>query len=50
MVLQEDPIPILSRRVDIPDDLARIIHRSLARDPAARFPDAAAMRAALTPF
>ncbi len=50
MVLQKDPIPILSRRVDIPPDLARVIHRSLARDPAARFPDAAAMRAALAPF
>ena len=50
MVLQKDPIPILSRRVDIPDDLAAVIHRSLARDPAGRFPDAAAMRAALAPF
>ena len=50
MVLQEDPVPIRSRRADIPEALAAVIHRSLARDPAGRFPDAAAMRAALAPF
>ena len=50
MILQDDPVPIRSRRADIPEALASIIHRSVARDPARRFPDAEAMRAALAPF
>ena len=49
-ILENAPVPIQSRRADIPEDLAAIIHRSLARDPAARFADAGAMRAALMPF
>ncbi|CAN5782182.1 hypothetical protein BH23PLA1_BH23PLA1_24770 [soil metagenome] len=50
MILQEDPVPIRSRRADIPEELAALIHRSLARDPAKRFPDVEAMRAALLTF
>ena len=50
MILQDDPVPIRSRRADIPEALAAVIHRSLARDPAGRFPDAGAMRTALAPF
>jgi hypothetical protein len=50
MILQEDPVPIRARRADLPEALAAVIHRSLARDPAGRFPDAGAMRAALAPF
>ena len=50
MILQEDPVPIRTRRPDLPEELAAVIHRALARDPADRFPDAAAMRAALIPF
>jgi eukaryotic-like serine/threonine-protein kinase len=50
MVLQEDPVPIRSRRADIPEPLAAFIHRALARLPLERFPDASAMRSALTPF
>jgi serine/threonine-protein kinase len=46
-VLGEDPVPIRKRKADIPDELARTIHRALARDPAARFPDAMAFRQAL---
>ncbi len=47
-ILQEDPVPIHSRRQDIPSDLARDLHRSLSRDPRKRFSTAGAMREALT--
>jgi serine/threonine-protein kinase len=50
MILQEDPVPILNRRPDLPPKLAEIIHCSLARDIKARFPDARAMRLALAEF
>jgi serine/threonine-protein kinase len=50
MILQEDPVPIGARRRDIPAALAAVVHRALARDPAARFPDVDAFRAALAPF
>jgi serine/threonine-protein kinase len=49
-ILQEEPVPITSRRPDLPAGLAAIIGRSLERNPADRFPDASAMRAALEPF
>jgi serine/threonine-protein kinase len=50
MVLQEEPIPIRGRRLEIPDDLAAIVHRALARAPEGRFTDVRAMRQALEPF
>jgi serine/threonine-protein kinase len=49
-ILLEDPVPIRSRRRDLPGPLAQVIHRSLARDPAARFPSVMEMRRALAPF
>ena len=50
MILQQDPVPILMRRVNLPPSLARAIDRSLQRDPNDRFPDAVAMSAALSRF
>jgi pSer/pThr/pTyr-binding forkhead associated (FHA) protein len=50
IVLQEEPVPIRQRRPDIPEELASIIHRALAKEPASRYPDVRAFRAALTPF
>jgi serine/threonine-protein kinase len=50
MVLQNDPVPIVSRRRDLPRGLAEVIHRALARAPDDRFPDVTALRAALAPF
>jgi serine/threonine-protein kinase len=50
MILQEDPVPILSRRTDIPRQLADVIHRGLQREPSDRYVSAAAMRQALQPF
>ena len=46
-ILLEDPVPIRSRRRELPGTLAQVIHRSLARDPAARFPSVMEMRRAL---
>ena len=49
-ILFEEPTPIQAHRPEIPDVLARIIHRALAKAPADRFPDAKAMKDALVPF
>jgi serine/threonine-protein kinase len=49
-ILEEDPVPIRSRRADIPGPLADVIDRCLVRDPEDRFPDAPSLRAALMPF
>jgi serine/threonine-protein kinase len=46
-ILTEEPVPIRTRRPDLPKELASIIHRALAREPGERFPDARAMRRAL---
>jgi serine/threonine-protein kinase len=47
MILQDDPVPILRRRRDLPRGLANVIHRALTREPAGRFPDVKEMRKAL---
>jgi serine/threonine-protein kinase len=49
-ILLEDPVPIRTRRRDLPGTLAQVIDRSLARDPAARFPSVLEMRRALVSF
>jgi serine/threonine protein kinase len=46
-ILCDHPVPIRDRRPDVPPALARAIHQALKKDPRARFPDAAAFRAAL---
>jgi eukaryotic-like serine/threonine-protein kinase len=45
--LSERPIPVEQRRADVPRDLSRIVMTLLEKDPAARFPTAGAMVAAL---
>jgi serine/threonine-protein kinase len=50
VILNEKPVPILSRRPELPDGLASAVHRALAREPDARFADVAAFGAALAPF
>jgi serine/threonine-protein kinase len=50
MILQGKPVPIRKRRADIPDGLAGVIHRALAREPKDRFADVSAMREALVPY
>lgn len=49
-IMQQEPIPIQTRRADIPAALAEIIHKGLAKDPKARFADVKAMRTALAKF
>lgn len=50
MLLQKDPIPIQTRRPDLSDQLSRVVHRALQREPRKRFQSAAEMRARLEPF
>lgn len=50
LVLQEPPKPIQQHRADLPDTLAAIIHRGLARIPAERFVDVEAFRGALLSY
>ena len=50
MLLEESPIPIRERRPDVPQALADVIRKCLAREPKERYPDAASMRSALKPF
>ena len=50
IMLQEPPVPIQERRPDLPDGLANVIHRALAREPGERFPDVTLMRQKLLRF
>lgn len=50
IVLHDDARPIDELRPGIPEALAAVIHRAPDREPDERFPDAAAMRKALTPW
>jgi serine/threonine-protein kinase len=45
--LSERPLPVEQLRGDVPEDLARVINLCLEKDPANRFPTAAAMVTAL---
>jgi serine/threonine-protein kinase len=49
-ILNEAPVPILTRCGDLPPALAAAIHRAMQRDPARRFPGVAELRKALEPF
>ncbi|MEW1642107.1 protein kinase [Streptomyces sp. NPDC091219] len=46
----EDPTPVAAIRSEIPVELARLVHRLLAKDPADRPADAVAVRDALMPL
>lgn len=50
MILGGEPTPVQSRRADIPDTLAAMVHAALAKTPAHRPPSAEAFADALTPF
>jgi len=49
-IVSAAPVPLRDRRPEVPAGLAGVIHRALAKEPDARYPDAAAFRAALLPF
>ncbi len=50
MLLEEPPVPIQSRRPEVPTALANVLEKGLARDPADRYPTATALRRAIRPF
>jgi eukaryotic-like serine/threonine-protein kinase len=50
LILQSDPVPLRTRRPDVPEGLAAAVHRALARRPEDRFPDANSFRLALLPY
>jgi serine/threonine-protein kinase len=50
VILEEDPIPLLERRSDLPKSFAAVIQRALSREPTERFPDVRAFRRALMKF
>jgi serine/threonine-protein kinase len=49
-ILDEDPVPLLDRRADLPLPLARVVHRAMERSPADRFRSVDEFAAALEPF
>ena len=46
-ILRDDPVPLRQVRPEVPAEVASIVARALAKDPAARYADAGAMRAAI---
>jgi serine/threonine-protein kinase len=50
MILEDEPVPLRSRRPDIPRELAALIHRALAKNPRDRFADVKALRKGLRKF
>jgi serine/threonine-protein kinase len=50
ILLEESPVPIESRRRDIPPGLADVIKNCLSRDTKARYQTAASMRKAIKPY
>jgi eukaryotic-like serine/threonine-protein kinase len=50
MLLEESPVPIQTRRAEVPTALANVLEKGLARDPADRYPTASALRRALRQF
>jgi hypothetical protein len=50
MILQDEPVPIQSRRTDIAKGLAEVIHRALAKEPGNRFAGAKEMRRAMLKY
>lgn len=50
MIAMDPPTPLRARRRDAPAELEQVILRCLQKDPAARFPNVAALADALVPF
>jgi serine/threonine protein kinase len=49
-VMNDDPVPLRTRRPDVAEALAAVIHHALARKPEKRFADVQAFAKALKPF
>jgi serine/threonine-protein kinase len=50
MILEDDPVPIRTRRPEVPQELAEVIHRAMQKEAKDRFPDVRALRLALKKF
>jgi serine/threonine-protein kinase len=50
MILEDEPVPIRTRRPEIPQELADVIHRGMQKEVKDRFPDVRSLRLALKPF
>ncbi len=50
LILLSEPVPIRTRRPNVPEKLAEVIHRALARRAEQRFADVSAFRQGLLPF
>lgn len=50
MIVTSEAVPIARRRADIPEKLAEVIHKALARDPQDRYPNVLAFRQELKKF
>lgn len=50
LIMEKEPVPILERCPDLPEPLARAIHRALAREPKERYATVNAFRKALISF
>jgi serine/threonine-protein kinase len=46
-IMQEDPVPVREAVPETPEPLAHVVEKALAKDPAARYPNAGEMLAAL---
>jgi serine/threonine-protein kinase len=49
-ILEREPLPLASRRANLPADFCALVHRCLAKNPGARFQNAAELADALVPF
>jgi serine/threonine protein kinase len=49
-IVEQTPAPLGELRPDLPSDFVAVVERAMAKDRAARFPDADAMRRALSPW
>jgi serine/threonine-protein kinase len=49
-VLSSDPVPLQTRRPELPSGLTAIVHKALARSPEQRYAHVAEFRQALLPF
>jgi serine/threonine-protein kinase len=50
VIIQEEAVPVQAHRPEVPEGLAAVIHRALAKDPQARFADARELHRALSRY